>query len=58
MDLKLAQLIAYTYWHETYKQQLNRTWTNCSYDWMLKPGAMQEITKYADGDRTNLCYII
>lgn len=49
MDLKLVQLIAYTDWHETYEEQPNGTWTNYSYDWMFKPGAMKEVAKYADG---------
>ncbi|MFS1562520.1 MAG: glycerophosphodiester phosphodiesterase [Candidatus Arsenophonus phytopathogenicus] len=49
MDLKLVQLIAPTDWHETYEEQPNGTWTNYSYDWMFKPGAMKEIAKYADG---------
>lgn len=49
MDLKLVQLIAYTDWHETYEEQPNGSWTNYSYDWMLKPGAMKEVAKYADG---------
>lgn len=49
MDLKLVQLIAYTDWNETYEKQPDGTWTNYSYEWMFKPGAMKEIATYADG---------
>ncbi|WP_323840118.1 glycerophosphodiester phosphodiesterase [Photorhabdus africana] len=49
MDLKLVQLIAYTDWHETYEKQSDGKWTNYSYDWMFKPGAMKEVAQYADG---------
>ncbi|WP_300392568.1 glycerophosphodiester phosphodiesterase [Fusobacterium sp.] len=49
MDLKLVQLIAYTDWHETEEKDKDGKWINYSYDWMFKPGAMKEISKYADG---------
>lgn len=49
MDLKLVQLIAETDWNETQQKQADGTWVNYSYDWMFKPGAMQQIAKYADG---------
>ncbi|AWK43696.1 glycerophosphodiester phosphodiesterase [Photorhabdus laumondii subsp. laumondii] len=49
MDLKLVQLIAYTDWNETYEKQSDGKWTNYSYDWMFKPGAMKEVAQYADG---------
>ncbi|MCT8353392.1 glycerophosphodiester phosphodiesterase [Photorhabdus kayaii] len=49
MDLKLIQLIAYTDWNETYEKQSDGKWTNYSYDWMFKPGAMREVAQYADG---------
>ncbi|MCW7550611.1 glycerophosphodiester phosphodiesterase [Photorhabdus sp. APURE] len=49
MDLKLVQLIAYTDWNETYEKQSDGQWTNYSYDWMFKPGAMKEVAQYADG---------
>lgn len=49
MNLNLVQLIAYTDWHETQQKQADGTWVNYSYDWMLKPGAMQRIAQYADG---------
>ncbi|TAI98141.1 glycerophosphodiester phosphodiesterase [Pectobacterium versatile] len=49
MDLNLIQLIAYTDWHETYEKQADGTWVNYHYDWMQKPGAMQQIATYADG---------
>ncbi|OCA53279.1 glycerophosphodiester phosphodiesterase [Photorhabdus namnaonensis] len=49
MDLKLVQLIAYTDWNETYEKQSDGQWTNYSYDWMFKPGAMKQVAKYADG---------
>lgn len=49
MDLKLVQLVAYTDWHETEEKDKNGKWVNYSYDWMFKPGAMKEISKYADG---------
>lgn len=49
MDLNLIQLIAYTDWHETYEKQADGTWVNYHYDWMQKPGAMQQIAAYADG---------
>lgn len=49
MDVKLVQLIARTDWKETQQKQPDGTWVNYSYDWMFKPGAMQEIAKYADG---------
>lgn len=49
MDLNLIQLIAYTDWHETYEKQADGTWVNYNYDWMQKPGAMQQIATYADG---------
>ncbi|MBS9434736.1 glycerophosphodiester phosphodiesterase [Photorhabdus hainanensis] len=49
MDLKLIQLIAYTNWNETYEKQPDGKWTNYSYDWMFKPGAMKKVAEYADG---------
>lgn len=49
MDLKLVQLIAYTDWHETEEKNKDGEWVNYSYDWMFEPGAMKEISKYADG---------
>lgn len=49
MDLKLVQLVAYTDWHETEEKDAQGKWVNYSYDWMFKPGAMAEVTKYADG---------
>ncbi len=49
MDLKLVQLIAYTKWHETQQKQPDGKWVNYNYDWMLQPGAMQQIAQYADG---------
>ncbi|MDG6881893.1 Glycerophosphoryl diester phosphodiesterase precursor [Phocoenobacter uteri] len=49
MDLKLVQLIAYTDWHETEEKDASGKWVNYSYDWMFKPDAMKEVTKYADG---------
>jgi len=48
MNLKLVQLIAYTDWDET-QEQRDGKWVNYDYDWMFKPGAMQQIAKYADG---------
>ncbi|WP_226092818.1 glycerophosphodiester phosphodiesterase [Dickeya oryzae] len=49
MNLKLVQLIAETRWQETQQQQPDGRWVNYDYDWMLKPGAMQKIARYADG---------
>lgn len=49
MDVKLVQLIAWSDWHETQQKQPDGTWSNYSYDWMFKPGAMQQIAQYADG---------
>jgi glycerophosphoryl diester phosphodiesterase len=49
MNLKLVQLIAYTDWQETFEKQSDGKLVNYNYDWMFKPGAMQEIAKYADG---------
>jgi len=49
MDLNLMQLIAYTKWHETQQKQPDGKWVNYNYDWMLQPGAMQQIAQYADG---------
>ncbi|PTA91252.1 glycerophosphodiester phosphodiesterase [Kosakonia sp. H7A] len=49
MDLNLVQLIAYTKWHETQQKQPDGKWVNYNYDWMLQPGAMQQIAQYADG---------
>ncbi len=48
MDVKLVQLVAYSDWGETQEQQ-NGKWVNYDYDWMFKPGAMQEVARYADG---------
>ncbi|GAB7262044.1 hypothetical protein DZS_28070 [Dickeya ananatis] len=48
MNLKLVQLIAETRWQETQQQQPDGRWVNYDYDWMLKPGAMQKIARYAD----------
>ncbi|MCK3657535.1 glycerophosphodiester phosphodiesterase [Pasteurellaceae bacterium Pebbles2] len=49
MDLKLVQLVAYTDWHETEEKDASGKWVNYNYDWFFKPGAMQEVAKYADG---------
>ncbi len=49
MDLKLVQLVAYTDWHETEEKNKAGKWVNYDYDWMFKPNAMQEVSKYADG---------
>lgn len=49
MDLKLIQLIAYTDWQETFELTADGKLIDYNYDWMFKPGAMQEIAKYADG---------
>lgn len=48
MDLKLAQLIAYTDWQETFEQKTDGSWQNYNYDWMFKPGAMEKVAQYAD----------
>ncbi|MEQ4529918.1 MAG: glycerophosphodiester phosphodiesterase [Mixta sp.] len=48
MDLRLVQLITETDSHETQELQQGK-WVNYSYDWMFKPGAMQELAKYVDG---------
>ena len=45
----LVQLIAYSDWHETQQRQADGKWVNYSYDWMFEPGAMRQITQYADG---------
>ncbi|MCE1782167.1 glycerophosphodiester phosphodiesterase, partial [Enterobacter hormaechei] len=31
------------------EKQSDGKWTNYSYDWMFKPGAMKEVAQYADG---------
>lgn len=49
MDLKLVQLVAYSDWDETQEKNAQGKWVNYNYDWMFKPGAMQEVAKYADG---------
>lgn len=49
MDLKLVQLVAYTDWHETEEKTKDGKWINYDYNWMFKPGAIKEISKYADG---------
>ncbi|MGL4859995.1 MAG: glycerophosphodiester phosphodiesterase [Enterobacteriaceae bacterium] len=49
IDLPLIQLIAYTDWHETYEQAADGSWRNYNYDWMMQPGAMVKIARYADG---------
>ncbi len=49
LDLKLVQLIAYTDWEETFEKQADGTLVNYSYEWMFQPGAMEKISKYADG---------
>ncbi len=49
MDLKLVQLIAYNDWHETEEKNAKGQWVNYDYNWMFKPGALKEISKYADG---------
>jgi len=48
MDLKLVQLMAYTDWNETMVYNGNQA-TPYDYDWMFKPGAMQEVATYAEG---------
>lgn len=48
MDVKLVQLVAETSWNETYEKQGNKL-VPYSYDWMFKSGAMEKISKYADG---------
>jgi len=48
MDLRLVQLITETDSHETQELQQGK-WVNYRYDWMFKPGAMQELAKYVDG---------
>lgn len=48
MDIKLVQLVAETSWNETYEKQGNKL-VPYSYDWMFKSGAMEKISKYADG---------
>ena len=48
MDLKLVQLLAYTSWNETFENKDGEL-TAYNYDWFYKPGAMQEVAKYADG---------
>jgi len=48
IELKLVQLIAETAWEET-MEITPQGLQNYDYDWMLKPGAMAEIAKYADG---------
>lgn len=49
MDLNLVQLIAETSWNETMEPNKEGKLVPYSYDWMFKPGAMEIITKYADG---------
>lgn len=49
MDLKLVQLVAYSDWGETQEKNKDGKWVNYSYDWMLKPGALDKIEQYADG---------
>lgn len=56
MDLKLVQLIAYTDWNETYEKQPDGTWTNYSYEWMFKPGAMKRLPlMQMELDRITIC---
>ncbi len=49
MDLNLVQLIAYNDWHETEEKNMQGEWVNYDYNWMFKPEALKEISKYADG---------
>ncbi|PJG57879.1 glycerophosphodiester phosphodiesterase [Aeromonas cavernicola] len=49
MDLKLVQLMAQSDWNETMVYDASGKATPYSYDWMFKPGAMQEIASYAEG---------
>ena len=48
MDLKLVQLIAETEWKETMRME-NGKLVNYKYDWMFEEGAMDRISRYADG---------
>lgn len=48
MDIKLVQLIARNDWLETYALD-DGEWLPYDYDWMLDPGGMAEIARYADG---------
>lgn len=48
MQVKLVQLIAETSWHETFERQAGKL-VPYSYDWMFNAGAMEQISKYADG---------
>lgn len=47
VNVKLVQLIAYTDWNET-KYLKDGKWINYSYDWMLNPSSMKDISSYAD----------
>ena len=47
VNIKLDQLIAYTNWNET-QSLIDGKWVNYSYDWMLKPESMKDISSYAD----------
>ncbi len=48
INLKLVQLIAMTDWYEKVSF-VNGKPIPYNYDWMLKPGAMKKIARYADG---------
>ncbi len=48
ISLKLIQLIAMTDWYEKVRF-VNGKPVPYNYDWMLKPGAMKKIARYADG---------
>ena len=47
MDLPLVQLIAMTAWGEK-KIEVGDQLVNYSYDWMLEPGGLERISRYAD----------
>lgn len=60
MDLKLIQLIPYPGWktsRECYNPK-DGTLGTCDNAWMLKPGAMERIAKYADGIGPELGMIV
>lgn len=48
IQFKIIQLMAETQWHETFTY-IDGKVINYDYDWMFKPGAMQQIKQYADG---------
>ncbi|MCW7554415.1 glycerophosphodiester phosphodiesterase [Endozoicomonas gorgoniicola] len=48
MHLKIVQLMAETSWNETMVYKGDQA-APYNYDWMFKPGAMEQIAQYADG---------